>query len=357
MTRASMLVVAVAGLGLHGAAEAATILVPNDYPTIQDAINNSTNGDEIIVAPGVYVGLVNYDDKAVVVRSSDGPAVTTINALGLGTAVTVEMGQGNETVLDGFTVTGGTGTTFGVRTGGGGFVAYTSDPTVRNCIFLGNTADDGGGAFCFVGNPKFGNCTFILNSATGFQGKGGAIYCDFGSPLLTNCTITDNTAFSGGGIYVTSPPTGGGAPRLINSINYGNSGGAFAGGVGSIATYSCIQGGFSGAGNINADPLFTNAAAGDLTLQAGSPCIDRGDSSAVAMDFPVDLGGDQRGVDDPLSPDQGIAVFGLTVDMGAYEFQVADCDPPTCPADLDSSGDVGFGDILQIIGAWGVCPP
>ena len=94
-----------------------------------------------------------------------------------------------------------------------------------------------------------------------------------------------------------------------------------------------------------------------MTLLPGSPCIDRGDSTAVAEDFPADLGGEYRGVDDPLSSDQGVAVFGLTVDMGAFEFQVDEgCDPPTCPADIDGSGDVGFGDILQIIGSWGVCP-
>jgi hypothetical protein len=205
MTRTSLLVVAVAGLGLHGAAEAATILVPNDYPTIQDAIDNSSNGDEIVVAPGVYVGLVNFLDRQITVRSSDGPEATTINALGLGTAVTIDAGQTADTVLDGFTITGGTGTTFGVRTGGGGLVAFTADPTVNNCIFLGNTADDGGAAYCFVANPRFGNCTFILNSAIGFQGKGGAVYCDFASPLFTNCTMTNNSAFSGGGVSTRSP--------------------------------------------------------------------------------------------------------------------------------------------------------
>jgi hypothetical protein len=70
-----------------------------------------------------------------------------------------------------------------------------------------------------------------------------------------------------------------------------------------------------GGGNKNADPLFKNAATGDLHLLAGSPCIDAGDSSAPGLvGITTDLDGNPRFV-------------GASVDMGAFEFQ-GDTIPP-----------------------------
>src|SRR5262249_37092772 len=57
-----------------------TIHVPADRPSIQDAIFSSNNGDTIIVAPGSYFEHIDFVGRAVVVESSDGPAVTTIFA-------------------------------------------------------------------------------------------------------------------------------------------------------------------------------------------------------------------------------------------------------------------------------------
>jgi len=65
---------------------------------------------------------------------------------------------------------------------------------------------------------------------------------------------------------------------LVNTLIWGNSPESIHGN-GAIITYSDIEGGWGGEGNINSDPLFTDPDNGDYTLQAGSPCIDAGDST------------------------------------------------------------------------------
>ena len=86
------------------------ISVPVDQPTIQDAIDAASNGDEVIVAPGTYPEVIDFSGKAITLRSSDGANVTIIDGTGLNNSVVkCVSGEGSDTVLDGFTITGGSG--------------------------------------------------------------------------------------------------------------------------------------------------------------------------------------------------------------------------------------------------------
>ena len=97
-------------LAIVGAAAADIINVPADQPTIQAAIDFSTNGDEVVVSPGTYNEVINFNGKPITVRSSDGPDVTTIDGTGLNDSVVKCVnGEGPDTVLAGLTITGGTG--------------------------------------------------------------------------------------------------------------------------------------------------------------------------------------------------------------------------------------------------------
>ena len=112
----------------------------------------------------------------------------------------------------------------------------------------------------------------IEGNHTNYQG--GGIYCtDYSIPTFKHLTIVNNIANSGGGIYcsVNSNPT------LLNSILWNDSPDEIIMSTGSLtATYSNIEGGWEGTGNINQDPLFCFADGGIYTLAENSPCASSG---------------------------------------------------------------------------------
>jgi parallel beta-helix repeat protein len=202
---------------------------------------------------------------------------------------------------------------------GGGMGNLESSPMLTDCTFTGNTATNGGGGGMYnrlSSSPTLTNCTFSGNSVgvNGGYGYGGGMYNESSSsPTLTNCTFTGNSASFGGGMDNNNSSL----PTLTNCI-FWNDSDQYGGGNPEIyndststlsVTYSDVEGGFAGAGNIDADPLFVNAAAGNLQLQAISPCIDVGNNAAIeATGVTTDLAGNPR-------------TFNGIVDMGAYEFQ------------------------------------
>ena len=217
-----------------GNALADTIHVPDDYPTIQAAINAAVDGDEIIVHPGTYLEQIDFLGRAIWLHSSDGPDLTTIDANETGSVVSCVSGEGPATVLEGFTITGGTGTLFSAEPCGGGMFITDSFPTVINCFFKDNSAVDGegGGIYAFgpyssSGGATIIDCLFTGNSA--YDGSGGGICNSHCDTTITNCTFTDNSACEGegGGVCIAGVSKVGvtGCAFAGNTALYGVGGG------------------------------------------------------------------------------------------------------------------------------------
>lgn len=239
---------------------------------------------------------------------------------------------------------------------GGGMRNYNStDPKITNVIFRANAAQFGGAMSNHYSNPDLKNVVFVSNSATH---NGGGLDNYFSSPTVVNAVFSGNTAQNGGAVYNTdsgsqpqiinvtfsgnSATNGGGMCNvwnsqaiLVNVILWGNSatnGPQIYNANNGTATvsYSNVQGGWAGAGNINTDPLFMDADGADniagtvddnLRLEPNSPCIDAGNNLSVLAT--TDLDGNPRFVDIPTVPDTGNGTPPI-VDMGAYEAQYAD---------------------------------
>jgi hypothetical protein len=191
--------------------------VRDPYCSIQTAIDNTVDTDEVVVAPGTYFEAINFIGKAITLRSSGGPEVTTIDGTGFFHVVQCVTGEGPDTVLDGFTITGGNANGKSGDSVGGGMTNNGSSPTVINCTFSGNSSFAGGGGMWIVGgSPTVTSCTFSGNSS--FAG-GGMSNRDGSSPMVTDCTFSGNSAESpGGGMFNNDS-----SPTVTNCTFSGNS--------------------------------------------------------------------------------------------------------------------------------------
>lgn len=128
--------------------------------------------------------------------------------------VVVFKNSSNNTLLDGFTISGGTGNGTGTtgarnRCGGGIYIDgenKISNPMIANCIVRNNISRDGGAIYnngiSGVANSTFVNCLLVANRA---DFDGGAVFNDGrnggqSSPSFVNCEIVSNEANYGGGV-------------------------------------------------------------------------------------------------------------------------------------------------------------
>ena len=262
--------------------------------------------------------------------------------------------------------------TSGVAAGIGAatFGGETNELVLVNCSITNNSADLESGGVLIQGllAATFVNCTIRGNEALDAEwGFGGGIRVIEGAELhLSNTLITGNHAqVAGGGIHgngnltVVNCTIGGNAAgengggmvdggAVSNSILWDNSPDQISGSP--MVSFSDIEGGFPGTGNIDADPLFVDPDNSDFRLLPGSPCIDAGDNTTVPIEITTDLDGNPRFVDDPGTPDTGNpGPPGPIVDMGAYEFQLP------CPWDLNGDGVVNVLDLIELVMSFGPC--
>ncbi len=252
---------------------------------------------------------------------------------------------------------------------GGGIYCDGDDVTITDCVIGDNTAPQGGGVYSEDVSPTVTACLLAMNWA--FYGSG--IRISYGAPAISNCLIVGDRSYSrGAAVDITHSDAtiadctiaghlrglgcSYGTSTAVNCILWGNAiesitletGGA------AIVTYSDIEGGWEGAGNIDVDPLFVDSDGpdddpntwqdNDYHLSGNSPCIDAGDNDGVPTWVTTDLDGRLRFAERFGTPDTGNGTAPI-VDMGAYEYQ--------CTGDLDGDGEIDLSDLAALLAQYG----
>ncbi len=281
-----------------------------------------------------------------------------------------------ETILDGFVISGGNADGVDLDAGGGGILVTGGSAVIRNSTLLDNAAVRGGAVFAntttvtlrntrMLGNRSgseggagvLQNCTAalvncVVASNSTIIGRGGGVFVtDNSSSQFANCTIANNlSGGDGGGIAIDDS-----AVVIANTILWANldNGGSNIGDNAQldavdaepIVDFTIISGGWDGPGGdniIELDPQFidSNGLDGvsgtiddDYSVLSSSPAIDAGSNVAVTPSTPLDAAGATRFVDVPLTPDSGFG-FAPLVDIGAYE-AAPDCNDNGVPDAAD----------------------
>lgn len=242
---------------------AATIYVPDDFTTIQDAIDNANNhGDIVVIRDGTYSGEgnrnIDFRGKAITVKSENGPKNCVIlnTTQDLYSCFLFSNAEFDESILEGLTIEG---FYFGIQA--------SSSPIINNCIIQWC---HNGFLFANYSQIAINNCVVLYNETAFMNGSAREV-------KVTNCTVTRNT-------FVFDNQNA----KLVNCIIWNNTNTDTV--DQSYASYCDLQYVEPTGTNISADPMFVGS--GDYYhLTSSSPCIDKGS----ATDFsPVDIDGTSR---------------------------------------------------------------
>lgn len=263
-------------------------------------LSGDYNQDDLITGSGNTLAITNTSDNAYhVIVTAGTPAGAELNGL------TIQGGIADNGI--GSVVYNGS---HFFNEYGGGLYNNNSILTVQQCVIQGNYATRGGGSFDNNTQATYQHCVFFHNIAGSL---GGAILTS-GNALLNHVTLSLNRSMNGRGIIFSAHNT----LNISNAILWGNAPNGDLleyNNVTAHITHSILEGsggstswstalGTDGGGNLDADPQFWNAAAGDFRIGRQSPAFDAGQAGAT-----TDLLGTAR----PQN---------LAPNMGAYEFNI-----------------------------------
>ncbi|MFC0876957.1 T9SS type A sorting domain-containing protein [Saccharicrinis sp. FJH2] len=274
------------------------IIVPEIINTIQEAINQSNQGDTVLVMPGVYKENINMNGKNITlgskfINTNDTSYIsqTIIDGSNSGRVIVIKNQEGLNCVVNGLTIRNGYMNVFGDKGSGGGIYCLQTSPALLNLIIENNTSVQrkGGGIYCENASPYIFMCIFRNNYAS----SGGAIgLLEKSNPVIENSLFYNNSAISGGSIacenncqiqvynsefHDNSSSSGGGAFNLQYNSNailenlliYNNSAGCCGGAIYSYKSSPVINNStlvknhsVKGGGIfliVDSDPLITNS--------------------------------------------------------------------------------------------------
>ena len=291
-------------LGAQQAAAATVRRVPQDYPTIQAAIDAAVAGDTVLVSPGTYVERIDFQEKEITVESTDGPASTIIDGNQAGVVVRIVASAGQTPVLRGFTIRNGNNDGFF----GGGVYAYGGPALIEGNWVTGNVGCNGGGIEADASSATIRDNIVSDNrpGCSGGPGGGGILLLGAGTANVLHNTITGNvTAADGGGIalFAAGSPTISGNVISNNATEPGRSGGGISLGnaTDALITNNIIFGNSASRGGgiywlgPNGQPVVNNTIA-DNTAASGSAVFADGFDEANRLTNNILVGSGSQAV-------------------------------------------------------------
>ena len=352
---------------MTSAANAQTVrLVPEDHPTLQDAMKAASPGDIIELAPGTWTdqNIWGLSDD-ITLRGRPGGNQTVIDGAGYEWSPVVCFGNcrienlifrnGNGSNVFG-NVRGGAiyaefadvtisncrfennqvrMTDFDSNAIGGAVAGYFSALDIQGCDFTGNASDlNGGAVYSYLGGMlRIADCTFTDNESDMYGGGVGLARTDF---EITNCTFRRNYAgFLGAGIHSIGEAEGPNGPTgLIENCMFRRNSASYAGfGMGGGLATENVQ----------------NVTIADSSFEDNYGYL----SGAIAAGVGMPPDGFVEIRDNEFCGNALNTMYGNIVDAGGNNEE----DSCFCSPDINDDGSVNSGDLGRVLADWNSFQP